>query len=124
MILFKSVGPATPINISLVERSTTTLNITWKPGDGGAEKYVVTVNCSCCEPFNHTETSNTTNITGLDPGSHCNISIIAVSGQLHSLPLIYYNMKTEEKGKMSFPWDTVFDLSLNNVSFLFYPDFE
>lgn len=103
LILFKSVGPATPINISLVETNSTTLRITWKPGDGGAEKYVVTVNCSCCKPFNHTETSNTTVITGLDPGSHCNISITAVSGQLHSLPLIFYNMKTEEKGKMSFP---------------------
>ena len=80
------------------------------------------VNCSCCKPFKHTETSNTTNITDLDPGSHCNISITAVSGQLHSLPLIYYNMKTEEKGKMSFPWDTVFVFSLSNACY--NPDFE
>nr|XP_022292898.1 tyrosine-protein phosphatase 10D-like isoform X5 [Crassostrea virginica] len=103
--------PATPINISLVERNSTTLRITWKPGDGGAEKYVVTVNCSCCKPFDQTEKSKTTVITDLDPGCHCNISITAVAGQLHSLPLIYYNMKTEEKASQK-----VTNVNVTNVN--------
>ena len=99
MVLFKYVGPATPINISYIESSTTTLSITWKPGPGGAEKYLVTVKCSCCKPVDRTETSNTTNITGLKPGSHCNISITAEAGELLSLPLIYHNIKTKDERK-------------------------
>lgn len=84
-----------------IERNVTVLQIHWKPPNGNVENYTVTANCSCTCQANvrHIPEQTTAYISNLTAGTHCNVTIISVSGGRYSQPLIYRDIETVEKGK-------------------------
>lgn len=91
-------GPTIPADNVRIYNDTSYVAIEWTHLDGNVEKYTVEKSCSCensscmsCTPSvaisKTTDLINSVNITGLNPGTYCNISIVSVSGNLHSDPL-------------------------------------
>lgn len=66
--------------------------------------YNVTAQCSCeCNAsVTHFGTNKTALVTGLEPGTYCNVTIIAKSGGLYSSPLVYYKIETNDTGRTYF----------------------
>ncbi|XP_056016876.1 receptor-type tyrosine-protein phosphatase H-like [Ostrea edulis] len=90
--------PTIPADNVRIYNDTSYVAIEWTHLDGNVEKYTVEKRCSCenssCTPCTPsvavskpTDLINAVNITGLNPGTYCNVSIVAVSGKLPSDPL-------------------------------------
>lgn len=64
------------------------------------EYYNVSARCNYLPKPNiiHLGNETTANITGLMPGTHCNVTIIGISGGFSSIPLEYTDIETIEKG--------------------------
>ena len=102
-INYPSADPEQP-DLGKIEKKLTELHIHWKKSTGVVDYYTIAANCSCnCnKSINHFGVDISAHITGLMPGTHCNVTITAVSGGRYSRPLIYYDIETLESGKTYF----------------------
>ena len=90
--------PAQPSDIT-VHSSTSELQINWSHSIGNVESYNVTADCicNCNETISHKGNETVAHVRGLVAGTHCNVTIIAISGGLPSNPLFKADIETEEK---------------------------
>ena len=100
--VFFSLDPSQPSN-GTVYVDITQINVTWK-SPGNVMSYNITAQCSCeCNPsVTNFGTNTSAFVTGLEPGTYCNVTIIAESGGLYSIPLVYYKIETNDTGRTYF----------------------
>lgn len=128
--------PSTITNLTNISLGQSYFYIQWSHVKGHVESYKVSPNCSIetgcekctqiksteelatkiptiCDPRVHHSMADTfANITGLLPGTHCSVTIEAISGNLESRPFQYPNIKTNEAGNQNVPSYRKFSMSL------------
>lgn len=104
MLFNQSADPGQPTQLKYftVFKSETEFGIRWNPPTtGSVDKYSITVECnycSCTPNYEHLVKETTVNVTGLYAGTDCIVQVAAILGNLSSVPLVYKNIETKEKG--------------------------
>ncbi|XP_060604248.1 phosphatidylinositol phosphatase PTPRQ-like, partial [Ruditapes philippinarum] len=81
-------------NVCVAGATTTSIRIKWeKPAKGDADSYEVNFTCKSpnenrnIEPYSFNKTNLESTVTGIDPGSHCNVCITTHIGSQIGCPL-------------------------------------